>query len=145
VEAKRIPSDAKAAGISWRTVERAKARLGVKSRKRDFAVGWWWSLPEGSHTHTRANTVGVGGLGGLGESESPEPSCGAGSTEDRQHQKNQHHQHPPKLALARVPPKTATKTAKRKTLAALAQTQAGREFQGCLTKTVKVTAFATSG
>jgi putative DNA primase/helicase len=101
VEAKRIPSDAKAAGISWRTVERAKARLGVKSHKRDFAVGWWWSLPEGSraHTrenfavgwwwslpegsraHTRENTVGVGGLG---ESTPPKPSPGAGSTEDCQ-------------------------------------------------------------
>jgi putative DNA primase/helicase len=81
VEAKRIPSDAKAAGISWRTVERAKARLGVKSHKRDFAVGWWWSLPEGSRAHARENTVGVGGLG---ESTPPKPSPGAGSTEDCQ-------------------------------------------------------------
>ena len=76
VETNQIRSDAKQAGIAWRTVERAKGILGVKSRKRDFAKGWWWSLPE--HGGQQPQNVG-----GLRESDPLEPSCGAGSTEGR--------------------------------------------------------------
>jgi hypothetical protein len=34
-------------GFSERTIRRAKVLLGVKSRKRSFAGGWEWYLPEG--------------------------------------------------------------------------------------------------
>ena len=66
VETNQIRSDAKQAGIAWRTVERAKGILGVKSRKRDFAKGWWWSLPE--HGGQQPQNVG-----GLRESDPIEP------------------------------------------------------------------------
>ena len=36
----------RAAGIGWRTVEDAKADLGVKASKLSFGGGWTWSLPE---------------------------------------------------------------------------------------------------
>ncbi len=45
VDSKEIFSDAKQAGIAWRTVERAKARLGVKATKASYAGGWRWTLP----------------------------------------------------------------------------------------------------
>ena len=32
--------------ISWPTVKRAKAQLGVKARKGGFEGGWVWELPE---------------------------------------------------------------------------------------------------
>jgi hypothetical protein len=44
VGSKEIRSDAKQAGIAWRTVERAKIRLGVKTVKASFSGGWRWSL-----------------------------------------------------------------------------------------------------
>lgn len=81
VDSKEIPTAAKQSGIAWRTVERAKTRLGVKSRKRDYAAGWWWSLPK--HPPPEHDTVG-----GLGEPTPLKPSCGAGSTEDRQASKS---------------------------------------------------------
>ena len=33
------------AGYSWRTVERAKKALGIRSKKDDFKGGWTWSMP----------------------------------------------------------------------------------------------------
>lgn len=45
MDSKGIFSDAKQAGIAWRTVERAKARLGVKATKASYAGGWRWTLP----------------------------------------------------------------------------------------------------
>jgi hypothetical protein len=38
---------AKAAGLKWPTVKRAKRELRVKSRKRGFGPGapWYWGLP----------------------------------------------------------------------------------------------------
>jgi putative DNA primase/helicase len=45
VDSKEIFSDAKQAGIAWRTVERAKARLGVKATKASYGGRWRWALP----------------------------------------------------------------------------------------------------
>ena len=42
---KDLQKSAKEAGISWRTVERAKAKLGVKARSPQFSKGWEWYLP----------------------------------------------------------------------------------------------------
>jgi putative DNA primase/helicase len=84
VNSDEIPAAAKQSGIAWRTVERAKTRLGVKSRKRDYAAGWWWSLPEHSGPENDTNHQQKQSVGGLRKPTPQEPSCGAGSTEDRQ-------------------------------------------------------------
>lgn len=46
-----VKAEAKAAGVAWRTVERAKARLGLRAikagRPGDAVQGWKWHLPEG--------------------------------------------------------------------------------------------------
>lgn len=36
---------AASAGHKWRTVERAKGRLGIRPRKQGFSDGWAWSIP----------------------------------------------------------------------------------------------------
>ena len=41
---KHVETEAKAAGISWRTVRRASDALSVKKQKSNG--GWYWSLPE---------------------------------------------------------------------------------------------------
>lgn len=110
MDSKEISSDAKQAGIAWRTIERAKPRLGVKAIKAG-AGPWRWELPghSGPKDPTSSHT---GGLGGLGESQSPN------------------------LAVVRVPAKTAnlpkkTRNTRRiQALAVFAQTQAGRGLQG---------------
>ena len=84
VGSKEIRLDARQAGIAWRTVERAKTRLGVKARKASFSGAWRWSLPDHSDSEGDPVPTPVGGLGGLGKSESLESSCGAGPTQDRQ-------------------------------------------------------------
>jgi len=42
---KDIRSESKEAGISWRTVERAKGEVGAVSMKRSFNTGWCWTIP----------------------------------------------------------------------------------------------------
>ena len=42
---KAVQSEAKAAGVSVRTLERGKAALGVRARKSGFDDGWVWALP----------------------------------------------------------------------------------------------------
>jgi putative DNA primase/helicase len=46
VSVKKIQAEAKAAGLAWRTVERAKRSLGVLAAKGDFHAGWEWRLHE---------------------------------------------------------------------------------------------------
>jgi hypothetical protein len=46
VSTKEIKEAANAHGHSWRTVNRAKAELGVKAVKGGFNEGWSWRLPE---------------------------------------------------------------------------------------------------
>lgn len=45
---KDIKAEANAAGFAWRTVERAKSRLGIKASKSGFGYqgGWTWCLPD---------------------------------------------------------------------------------------------------
>ena len=42
-----IREQAKAAELGWRTIRRANEVLGIVPRKRTFAGGWEWALPEG--------------------------------------------------------------------------------------------------
>lgn len=44
VPVRRIESEAKAAGLSWATVKRAKDALGVKASKSGLDGGWMWQL-----------------------------------------------------------------------------------------------------
>lgn len=48
VPSKRCQSEARDAGVAKRTLERAKKKLNVKSRKSTLAGGWEWWLPEGT-------------------------------------------------------------------------------------------------
>jgi hypothetical protein len=86
--AKEVQAEARAAGITKRTLERAKKLLGVISSKAGLAAGWQWSLPSdpecgqgGQHAHTQKG----GRLGGQGatfaDSESqPQPPAATGAT-----------------------------------------------------------------
>ena len=41
-----IKKEAIAAGLSWRTIERAKTALDVRSFKENLKGGWFWELPK---------------------------------------------------------------------------------------------------
>ena len=45
---KEIEADAKGAGLSWRTVERAKKELNISSSKSKLDKRWYWKLPSNS-------------------------------------------------------------------------------------------------
>jgi hypothetical protein len=65
---KTIKENAKSAGIAWRTVERAKAKLGVRSRRKG-GVGesgsWVWVLPRKGDGPLRPPNPPIGEGGGL--------------------------------------------------------------------------------
>jgi putative DNA primase/helicase len=54
---KEIEAEAKDAGISWRTIKRAKKDLGVEAYREPSAEGamrggqWWWRLPKGAKNY----------------------------------------------------------------------------------------------
>jgi putative DNA primase/helicase len=52
--AQDIRKAATSAGIAWRTVERAKAELGVKSSKSGLHEGWVWELPKAAEARHEA-------------------------------------------------------------------------------------------
>jgi putative DNA primase/helicase len=54
-----IKAGAKAAGIAWRTMRRAKDSLGVTSQKEGFKGGWCWQLPgpEGVQQVSKASST----------------------------------------------------------------------------------------
>lgn len=60
---KNLQTKANSDGVSWRTVERAKSKLGVVAGRSGISGKWFWRLPElrlvgDDHTNT------LGGLGG---------------------------------------------------------------------------------
>jgi hypothetical protein len=46
---RQIESEAKSAGIAWRTIRRAKNEMGVTATKTALDGGWCWALPKGGH------------------------------------------------------------------------------------------------
>lgn len=81
-----LKREAEAAGIAWRTIERAKGDLGVRSQKgARQGGGWVWSLPEGhdkgrqdrQDRHSPSGRQG-GGLGVQGEDRQEIPSENVG-------------------------------------------------------------------
>lgn len=46
VKTSELQAQAKKAGISWTTIKRAQARLGIKPKKQGFSNGWGWELPD---------------------------------------------------------------------------------------------------
>ena len=80
VAAIQIKKDADGAGHSWRTVQRAKKKLGAIAQKDGLRGGWSWRLsigegpkdakyPEESHTERLAPFDKVGALRGQRDSD----------------------------------------------------------------------------
>ena len=79
-----LQAAARSAGVGWRTVERAKASLGVKSVKLGFGEGGWaWRLPDedrqGSWRSSKAQEVAA-----FDETEQSSQEPGVADPEDRQ-------------------------------------------------------------
>jgi RecA-family ATPase len=62
VTAKQVKDEADGACISWRTIKRAKGKLGIISEKPDMASGWVWTLLEGGQQCRRVPTLKGGPL-----------------------------------------------------------------------------------
>jgi hypothetical protein len=58
-----VRAAAKAAGLAWRTVERAKAKIGAKAKREGFGRDgkWQWHLPTGSHLSVEVAAYGENG------------------------------------------------------------------------------------
>ncbi len=78
-----IKREAMAAGISSRTLDRAKAALGVTAHKRSFSQGWEWRLPTPPSPPNSLERE-VGGLREVGALRDHETTKTANSIEDRQ-------------------------------------------------------------
>ena len=79
--------EVEAAGLSWRTIERAKSSLGIVACKAGFGGGWSWRLKDANPANTarEQNFGGLGGLGGLCSSSSTSRDTSRESaSEDRQ-------------------------------------------------------------
>jgi hypothetical protein len=71
---KELEKEARAAGLSWRTIERERKRLGVVTDKSGFNGGWVCTLPKAAKKaegRQETETRNLGGVGGLGESWTP--------------------------------------------------------------------------
>jgi hypothetical protein len=79
---KEVQAVAREAGISTRTLERAKSALGIRARKEGFGKGWNWALPEDRHDEDRHSRISE--VAAFGETAS-----GSG-IEDRQPHEDRH-------------------------------------------------------
>lgn len=66
--AAEVKKEATQAGLTDKTLRRAREKLGIKPRKRDFKSGWMWSLPhhEDAQESQDAPSKNEGNLGGNG-------------------------------------------------------------------------------
>jgi replicative DNA helicase len=84
VAAEDVRKQAHAAGVSDRTLDRAKARLGVSARKQGFGGAWLWELPTppksaNDSEERQAEMAGTLREGGPADKQKPEET-----TEERQ-------------------------------------------------------------
>jgi hypothetical protein len=73
---KELRAEARAAGLSWATLRRAKKRLDVKAKKTGMDQGWTWELPGGPKVLKSPEGVHVLKVSTFGKSEhlrEPEP------------------------------------------------------------------------
>lgn len=77
-----------AAGLSWRTVQRASEELGVRPEKQSFSGGWAWSLPTAPNPQDfrseRPSASQAAKFGTLGESPVKRGSNSRAEAEERQ-------------------------------------------------------------
>ena len=59
VAPKKIQAEAKAAGLSWITVRRAKEALSIIHRKSSFGGGWEWRLEDARLEDAHLSEVGT--------------------------------------------------------------------------------------
>ena len=85
--ARDVRREVEAAGLSWRTIERAKSALGVVACKAGFGGGWSWRLNSAKSAipASTRNLDGLDGLGGLrGSSSTSLNTSRASADEHRQ-------------------------------------------------------------
>jgi hypothetical protein len=85
VTAENARKQARAAGVSDRTLDRAKARLGVRAVKRGFSGSWEWELPEADPKSAKppeGRQAEI--LGALRDPGTPRGEKTSGNTEERQ-------------------------------------------------------------
>lgn len=71
MKAAEVQKEARHAGISEKSLRRARERIGIKPYKREFSGGWWWGInggedaqdAQGAHTRMVGNFEGEGHLG----------------------------------------------------------------------------------
>jgi hypothetical protein len=72
-EAGAVQKEARQVGISDKALRRAREKLGIKPRKRDFAGGWWWEInpaAEDAYTQNVGPLRREGHLGAPSDAES---------------------------------------------------------------------------
>jgi putative DNA primase/helicase len=89
--ARDVKREAEAAGLSWRTVERAKGPLGIIPRKAGNAGGWSWELKTANLVSKTAMPPRYGGLGGLGGLVGSSSSFLNGSSESADEDRQDRH------------------------------------------------------
>jgi hypothetical protein len=83
-QARDVEDDARDAGYSMATMRRAKAAIGVVSRKPDFGGHWEWTLPVQDAQPPKMLTQGAHALGterlrkNKGNSAEIRPRCSPG-------------------------------------------------------------------
>ena len=87
-EAAAVQKEARQVGISDKTLRRAREKLGIKPRKREFAGGWWWEInpaaqdaqcTEGAQDIPTQNVGTLEGEGHLGAPSDAEPDLEEGA------------------------------------------------------------------
>ena len=63
---KEVKDGADGHGLAWRTVQRAKARLGVRATKDGMEGGWSWSLPKDAKDDEERHPLRMATFGQVG-------------------------------------------------------------------------------